>query len=98
MPEPPGYLLDVIVLVALLDEEHIHHRPATAWFDTPGLQWAVCAFTEAGFLRYMTKPKTGDVSMEDATVMLERLAQLAQGSGYHYQAISAGWQTLSGPF
>jgi hypothetical protein len=88
-------LLDVNVLVALLDEGHIHHRRATSWFETPGLQWAICPFTEAGFLRYMTRPKTGDVSMEEATVMLERLAQ---EPGYHYQAISAGWQTLCGPF
>jgi predicted nucleic acid-binding protein len=58
------YLLDVNVLVALLDEDHIHHQPVTEWFDTPGLQWAVCPFTEAGFLRYMTRPKTGDMSVD----------------------------------
>jgi uncharacterized protein len=95
LADAPRYLLDVNVLVALLDEDHQHHRRATAWFDTPGLQWAICPFTEAGFLRYMTRPKTGDVTMEEATVMLERLAQ---EPGYRYQAISAGWQTLCGPF
>jgi predicted nucleic acid-binding protein len=55
LPKVLRYLLDVNILVALLDEDHIHHQRATAWFDTPGLQWAVCPFTEAGFLRYMTR-------------------------------------------
>lgn len=67
----------------------------TEWFDTSALQWAVCPFTEAGFLRYMTKPKTGDMSVEEATAMLARMAQQA---GYHYQPISADWHTLCNPF
>jgi hypothetical protein len=89
------YLLDVNVLVAILDEDHVHHQAATEWFDTPGLQWAICSFTEAGLLRYMTRPTTGDMSMEEAAAML---AQLKQEPGYHYQAISADWLALSGPF
>ena len=95
MSKAPWYLLDVNVLVSLLDEDHMHHLPATEWFDTPGLQWAVCPFTEAGFLRYMTRPKTGDMNMEEVTAML---ARLAQEPGYHYQPISADWHTLCGPF
>jgi uncharacterized protein len=89
------YLLDVNVLVAILDEDHVHHEAATRWFDTPGLRWAICPFTEAGLLRYMTRPKTGDMSMEEAAAML---AQLKQEPGYHYQSIFADWFTLSGPF
>ena len=95
MPKAPRYLLDVNVLVALLDEDHIYHQAVTQWYDTPGLQCAVCPFTEAGFLRYMTRPKTGNLSMVEATAML---ARLAQESGYHYQPISADWHTLCGPF
>ena len=89
------YLLDVNVLVALLDEDHVHHQLVSEWFDTPDLRWAICPFTEAGFLRYMTRPKLGDVSMEEATAML---ARLAQEPGYQYQPISADWQTLCGIF
>lgn len=95
MAKPSRYLLDVNVLVALLDEEHIHHQAATEWFDTPGLRWALCAFTEAGLLRHMTRPKIGDLSMDEATAML---ARLKQEPGYHYQPISADWQTLCGQF
>jgi uncharacterized protein len=95
LSEAPRYLPDVNVFVALLDEDHIHHQPVTEWFDTPSLQWVICPFTEAGFLRYMTRPKTGDMSVEEATAML---ARMAQQPGYHYQPISADWHTLSGPF
>jgi uncharacterized protein len=95
LPKVPQHLLDVNVLVALLDEEHTHHQVVTEWFDTPGLQWALCPFTEAGLLRHMTRPKIGDLSMEDATAML---TQLEQEPGYHYQSISANWRTLCGQF
>ena len=95
MPKPPQHLLDVNVLVALLDEDHTHHQAATKWFTAPGLQWAICPFTEAGLLRHMIRPKTGGMSMEEATAML---ARLAQESGYHYQPVSANWQALCGPF
>jgi hypothetical protein len=95
LAKTPHYLFDVNVLVAILDEDHVHHQAATEWFDTPGLLWAICPFTEAGLLRYMTRPKTGDMSMEEATTML---ARLTQEPGYHYQAISADWQTLCGRF
>lgn len=95
MTKASRYLLDVNVLVALLDEDHVHHPVVTGWFDTPGLQWAICAFTEAGLLRHMTRPKIGDMSMDEATAML---AQLTLEPGYHYQSISADWQTLCGQF
>jgi toxin-antitoxin system PIN domain toxin len=89
------YLLDVNVLVALLDERHIHHRLVTKWFNSPGLQWALCPFTEAGFLRYATRPNVGGMSMRDATAMISRIAERP---GYSYQPISADWRTLCAPF
>jgi toxin-antitoxin system PIN domain toxin len=95
LPKGPLYLLDVNVLIALLDEEHIHHPVVTEWFDTPGLQWALCPFTEAGLLRHMTRPNIGDLNMEEATAML---AQLTREPGYHYQPMTADWPTLCGEF
>lgn len=95
MPKAPRYLLDVKALVALLDEDHIHHGGATKWFDTAGLQWAICPWTEAGLLRHMTRPQTGGMSVEEATTMLDRLTEQP---GYHYQPITADWRTLSRPF
>ena len=87
--ESPIYLLDLNVLLALLDEAHIHNEAAERWFDSPGLQWALCPFTEAGVLRFFTRPKTGEMSMEQATAMLE---SRKQEPGYRYQPIAFDWQ------
>lgn len=89
------YLLDVNVLIALLDEDHVYHGPVSKWFHSAGLQWAICAFTEAGLLRHMTRPKIGDMEMEDAVAMLRRFTE---NPGYDYVPISADWQTLTEPF
>ncbi len=95
MAELPVHLLDVNVLIALLDQAHIHNAAVEKWFDTPDLQWALCAFTEAGVVRFLTRPKTGDLSMKQVTAMLVRLKQ---EPGYHYQPLTADWETLTGPF
>lgn len=45
-------LLDVNVLVALFDPDHIHHEVAHDWFaDHREQGWATCPLTENGFLR-----------------------------------------------
>ena len=94
--KPPRYLLDVNLLVALTTRSHVHHGPAKAWFyASPGLRWSICAFTEAGFLRNATAPRSGQVDMGEATAILR---QLAHHPGYHYLPITADWQTLCGPF
>jgi uncharacterized protein len=89
------YLLDGNVLAALLDERHVHHQLVTKWFNSPGLQWALCPFTEAGFLRYATRPSMGGMSMGDATEMIRRIAERP---GYYYQPLSGDWRTLCRPF
>ena len=95
MTEPPTHLLDVNVVLALLDQAHIHNERVEEWFDTPGLQWAMCAFTEAGVLRFLTRPKTGGMSMEQVSAMLDRLRQQP---GYHYQPVTEDWHALTRPF
>jgi toxin-antitoxin system PIN domain toxin len=89
------YLLDVNVFVALLSENHIHHRLVTEWFNTPGLRWAICPFTEAGFLRNATAARAGQITMSEATAVL---ARMAQEPGYRYVPIAADWPTLCSPF
>ncbi len=91
----PKYLLDVNVLIALTQPEHVHHRTVTKWLDTPGLDWGLCAFSEAGFLRVSANPKVGNLTIEDGTQML---AELASHPGYRFWPISAGWATLAAPF
>ncbi len=95
LAEPAVHLLDVNVVLALLDQAHVHNEAAEEWFAMPGLQWALCAFTEAGVLRFLTRPKVGEMSTEQVTAMLE---SLKQQPGYRYQPITADWQTLVKPF
>jgi toxin-antitoxin system PIN domain toxin len=50
-------LLDVNVLIALLDANHVSHRDATAWFAEHGAAgWASCPLTQNGCLRIMAAP------------------------------------------
>jgi toxin-antitoxin system PIN domain toxin len=53
-------LLDVNVLVALFDSDHIHHDLAHDWFaDHRAHGWATCPVTENGMLRVLANPKYG---------------------------------------
>jgi len=84
------------VLVALATRSHIHHSIVTNWFyASPELIWGICAFTEAGFLRNATAPRPGQITMTEATTVLQ---QLARHPGYRYLPITADWQTLCSPF
>lgn len=89
------HLLDVNTLIARVFESHIHHRAAKAWFSTPGLQFATCPFTEAGFLRYATAPDRGGISVADATTIL---AKLTEHPGHRHVGISKDWHTYTRPF
>ena len=51
-------LLDVNVLLALLDSDHVDHRLATAWLDKEiAAGWSSCAITENGFVRILSQPR-----------------------------------------
>ncbi len=51
-------LLDVNVLLALLDADHVDHRAARAWLEREIEHgWASCAITQNGFLRVVTQPR-----------------------------------------
>ncbi len=53
-------LLDVNVLVALFDPDHVHHDLAHDWFaDNRSDGWATCPVTENGFVRVLSNPTYG---------------------------------------
>lgn len=53
----PVALLDVNVLVALFDPDHLHHEPAHGWFAANrGEGWATCPLTENGLVRILANP------------------------------------------
>lgn len=71
-------LLDVNVVVALFDPEHIHHEIAHSWFGGSSRgRWATCPLTENGFVRIVSNPGYSGrrVSLAEAT---RRLALLCE--------------------
>lgn len=75
-------LLDVNLLVALFDADHVHHELAHDWFDdnrTGG--WATCPVTEIGFVRVLANPAYGS-AVSDAAALVERLRKFC-ASGHH---------------
>jgi len=50
-------LLDVNVLLALLDQDHLHHERARAWLESEIRHgWASCALTQNGLVRILSQP------------------------------------------
>ncbi len=51
-------LLDVNVLIALLDANHVHHHAASAWLGANiDAGWASCPLTQNGCLRILSQPR-----------------------------------------
>jgi len=81
-------LLDLNVLIALTDPEHVHRQKAERWFLSTGKDnWSICPLTEAGFIRITTNP-----AMLACTITLERAIAILQAlrahPGYHYWPIT----------
>jgi hypothetical protein len=75
-------LLDVNVLVALFNPDHIHHNAAHDWFaDARSDGWATCAVTEQGLLRILSNPAFWS-EFEGPAALVRRLRQFC-GSGHH---------------
>ena len=51
-------LLDINVLLALLDADHVDHARAREWLSREiRYGWASCALTQNGFVRVISQPK-----------------------------------------
>lgn len=79
-------LLDVNVLVALFDPDHVHHDLAHDWFaDHRAAGWATCAMTEAGFVRVITNPKYQADPPRPAAVV-DQLNKFCRSGHHHFWA------------
>lgn len=77
-------LLDVNLLVALFDPDHVHHELAHDWFaDHRHLGWATCPLTENGFVRVLANPAYGSQASRPAE-LLERLAAFCSTDGHRF--------------
>lgn len=74
-------LLDINVLLALLDSDHVDHQRARNWLDSEIRHgWASCAVTQNGFVRIICQPRyPSPVAPASA---IERLAR-AVGTTQH---------------
>ena len=75
-------LLDVNVIVALFDPNHIHHDPAHQWFaEHRASGWATCPLTENGVVRVLSNPAYPSAA-ERRQDVARRLAAF-RASGHH---------------
>lgn len=75
-------LLDVNVLVALFDPDHVHHEAAHAWFAlNRGVGWATCPLTENGVVRVLSNPAYG-AEPERPGALLARLRSFCASGGH----------------
>ena len=74
-------LLDVNVLLALLDADHVDHRTARSWLESAIEHgWASCAITQNSLVRVLTQERyPSPVSAAEATERLRR----ATSTPYH---------------
>ena len=80
-----GDLPDVNILIALVDDEHAHHRRASDWFESnSGQGWATCPITQNGCLRIVSQPRYSN-SMSIAEAM-RRLHELTDTTAHEFIA------------
>lgn len=72
-PAAARALLDVNVLIALHDQQHVHHDIAARWFENNARHgWASCPLTQNGCVRIMSQPGYPNaVPLADVLAMLE---------------------------
>lgn len=77
-------LLDVNVLVALFDADHVHHDLAHDWFaDHLAQGWATCPVTESGFVRVVANPAYGS-PLTGAPAIVDLLRQFCRSRHHRF--------------
>ena len=97
-------LLDVNVLIALLDAEHVHHEAARRWLrENIQHGWATCPITQNGCLRIMAQ--SGYSNRIPAPLVAGRLRE-AIATGHHrfwpddvslLETSTVDWERIIGP-
>jgi hypothetical protein len=78
------FLLDVNVLIALIDDRHIHHEMAHRWFGSTGRkEWATCPFTQNAVLRILSSGAYSN-SPGSPSVVSEILSMFCSLPGHHF--------------
>lgn len=78
-------LLDVNVLIALLDMDHVDHLKARTWFvNNVSAGWATCSLTQNGCVRIMSQP--GYLNALPLLDVMERLAIATRAAEHQFWA------------
>jgi uncharacterized protein len=78
------FLLDVNVLIALIDDRHIHNDLAHRWFGSVGRKaFATCPFTQNALLRILSGPGYSN-SFGTPAVISEMLTVLCALPGHDF--------------
>ena len=73
-------LLDVNVIVALFDPNHVHHEPAHRWFaEHRSSGWATCPLIENGVVRVLSNPAYSAVAGRSEEIARRLAAFRASG-------------------
>jgi toxin-antitoxin system PIN domain toxin len=95
-----AFLLDVNVLIALFDPDHVHHETAHDWFaDHQEQGWATCPTTENGFVRVLANAAYGAglSRPSELTGRLDRLRRASSGHRFWPDEVSLCDTTLFKP-
>lgn len=78
-------LLDVNVLVALFDEEHLFNERAHAWLESECQDgWASCPLTENGLVRILCHPNYSRTLSYSAVQVLEIFDDFVCGTDHEF--------------
>lgn len=78
-------LLDINVVIALLDPDHVFHDRAHAWWKGQSKSgWASCPLTENGVVRIMSNPAYSRAAIFRPGDLIERLDIFARRSNHEF--------------
>ena len=84
-------LLDVNVLIALIDPQHVHHHLAHDWFQAHGGDgWATCPLTQNALLRILGNPHYPN-SPGSPAVLMPLLHELLAHPDHLFWTDSLSW-------
>ncbi len=85
-------LLDVNVLIALIDPQHVHHEPSHRWFEAHGGDgWATCPLTQNALLRILGNPRYPN-SPGGPAVVMSFLQELLAHPAHVFWPDALSWQ------
>ncbi len=78
-------MLDINVLIALFDPDHVLHDRAHAWWKAHAKSgWASCPLTENGVVRIMSNPAYSRLAKFRPGDLIERLDLFARQSNHEF--------------